>query len=69
MAGYNRISKCCGPWLETHNRGCEGVWRDYASMGKRKTDGGSTSSPHLTPVDKRILSILGPETLEGIPGA
>nr|XP_023660037.1 myb-related transcription factor, partner of profilin-like isoform X2 [Paramormyrops kingsleyae] len=55
-----------------------GKWRDYASVTKRKaaglrreqerTGGGSTSLPPLIPGEERVLAILGPEALEGVPG-
>ncbi|XP_048118556.1 myb-related transcription factor, partner of profilin-like [Alosa alosa] len=53
-------------------------WRDYSSVTKRKaatlrrererTGGGRTSLPSLTAEEERVVAILGPEALEGVPG-
>ncbi|KAI4896465.1 hypothetical protein NFI96_009634, partial [Prochilodus magdalenae] len=53
-------------------------WRDYASVTKRKaaalrreqqrTGGGRSTLPPLTPDEERVLAILGPEVLDGVPG-
>ncbi|KAL2099556.1 hypothetical protein ACEWY4_003950 [Coilia grayii] len=53
-------------------------WRDFSSATKRKaaarrrereqTGGGSTSLAPLTPEEERVLAVLGPEAVGGIPG-
>ncbi|KAL2079803.1 hypothetical protein ACEWY4_025547 [Coilia grayii] len=53
-------------------------WRDFSSATKKKaaalrrereqTGGGSTSLAPLTPEEERVLAVLGPEAVEGIPG-
>ncbi|KAL2087183.1 hypothetical protein ACEWY4_018242 [Coilia grayii] len=53
-------------------------WRDFSSATKKKaaarrrereqTGGGSTTMATLTPEEERVLAVLGPEAVEGIPG-
>ncbi|KAI4900183.1 hypothetical protein NFI96_002658 [Prochilodus magdalenae] len=72
--GSGRLSGCCGVGGDH----CEDKFRDCASVTKRKaaalrreqqrTGGGSSTLPPLTPDEGRVLAILGPEVLDGVPG-
>ncbi|KAL2092732.1 hypothetical protein ACEWY4_012530 [Coilia grayii] len=53
-------------------------WRDYSSVVKckaaalrreqQKTGAGRSTVPDLTPLEERVLGILGQEAVEGVPG-
>ncbi|KAL2079809.1 hypothetical protein ACEWY4_025553 [Coilia grayii] len=53
-------------------------WRDYSSVVKckaaalrreqQKTGAGRTTVPDLTPLEERVLGVLGQEAVEGVPG-
>ncbi|KAL1276498.1 hypothetical protein QQF64_001760 [Cirrhinus molitorella] len=66
-----------GPGYERSPEEVRNKWRDFASVTRRraaarkreakKTGGGINSVPPLTAEEEKVLAILGPEALEGIP--